>query len=246
MTVTSRSPLASAARAALALATLLLVQGCRAPHYVVVEDDAPLYADAQGDEVLARMRRHRHAPLDARPDAEVARVALTYDGQAGWAERRAVRVFDYLHPVLDDGADRTRAIRRELRELQLAELGAEWSTDDVAAIRSERVLPGMTRTQVEVAWGWPVSVEATGAPGGERWVYRDARITAVRRWVDSPWTHVGAAEGGWTGRADDARSYPAWVTVRVPVTIERVVEFDEAGKVVRVQVRRYLDDGGSS
>ncbi|MBX3469740.1 MAG: hypothetical protein KF878_22940 [Planctomycetes bacterium] len=243
MTVTPSS--AAAGRFALALAALLLTSGCRSAHYVVVEDDAPLYADAQGDEVVTRLRRHRHAPLDARPDAAADRVPLTYDGQAGWVERRAVRVFDYLHPLLDDGADKARAVRRELRELQLAELGGEWSTNDVAAIRSERVLAGMTRTQVEVAWGWPVSVEATGAPGGERWVYRDSRVTAVRRWVDSPWTHVGAADGAFAGRHDDARNYPAWVTVRVPVTIERVVEFDEAGKVVRVQVRRYLDEGSS-
>jgi outer membrane protein assembly factor BamE (lipoprotein component of BamABCDE complex) len=231
--------------ATLALAVALAAVGCRSPHYVVIEDDAPLYATPQGDEVVARMPRYHHEPLEDRPGSSAVRVPVTFEGQAGWAERNSIRTFDYLHPTLDDGQSREKAIRREVRELQLAELGSEWSNDDVAAIRAERVRPGMTRTQVEVAWGWPVSVESTGAPGGERWVYRDCQVTPVRRWVESPWSTMRGA-GASIGHHDDWRQYPAWVTVRVPVTIERVVEFDERGEVTRVQQRRYLDEAGSS
>lgn len=230
----------------LALAVSLASAGCRSPHYVVIEDGAPLYAGPQGDQVLARMPRYHHEPLGERPESGAARVALTFEGQAGWAERDSIRTFEYLNPTLDDGQSRDKAIRREVRELQLAELGAEWTNDEVAAIRAERVLPGMTRTQVEVAWGWPISVESTGAPGGERWVYRDCRVTPVRRWVESPWSSSWGADAASIGHRDEWRNYPAWVTVRVPVTIERMVEFDEHGKVTRVQVRRYLDEAGSS
>lgn len=232
--------------AALGLALALAAGGCRSPHYVVIEHDAPLYADAQGDEVLARMPRYHHEPLEAEPEAGAARVALTFAGQRGWAERETIRTFDYLSPALDDGQSRDQAIRREVRELQLAELGGEWTHDDVAAIRAERVLPGMTRTQVEVAWGWPVSVEPTGAPGGERWVYRDCQVKPVRRWVESPWSSTWTADPASVGHRDEWRSYPAWVTVRVPVTVERIVEFDEQGEVTNVRVRRYLDEGRSS
>lgn len=233
--------------ATLALAVALAAAGCRSPHYVVIQDQAPLYADAQGDEVVARMPRYHHEPLEERPASGSTRVALTFAGVTGWAERESIRTFDYLDPVLDDGQSRDQAIRREVRELQLAELGSEWSNDDVAAIRAERVLPGMSRMQVEVAWGWPVSVEPTGAPGGERWVYRDSQVAPVRRWVESPWTSTSGADmSSSIGHRDEWRQYPAWVTVRVPVTIERIVEFDEQGKVARVQVRRYLDGAGSS
>lgn len=244
--MTRRTSTHASPRRAVALAVVLAMAGCRAPHYVVIQDEAPLYADAQGDEVVARMPRYHHEPLEDSPEASAARVPITFDGQAGWAERESIRTFDYLHPTLDEGQSRDKAIRRELRELQLADLGAEWSNDDVAAIRAERVLPGMTRMQVEVAWGWPVSVESTGAPGGERWVYRDCQVTPVRRWVESPWSTTWNDGVAPVGHRDEWRQYPAWVTVRVPVTIERVVEFDEHGKVTRVQVRRYLDGAGSS
>jgi outer membrane protein assembly factor BamE (lipoprotein component of BamABCDE complex) len=232
--------------AQVALAVALLVSGCHASHYVVLEADTPLYRDATGDDVLTHMPRYHHEPLEAEPEAGAPRIALSFGGQTGFAERARVRVFDYLHPALDDGADRARAVRREVRELQLADLGGDWNTSDVEAIRAERILPGMTRTQVEVAWGWPVSVEATAQGGGERWVYRDSQVTAVRRWADNPWATTWGSDPAWVGHHDDARQYPSWVTVRVPLTVERIVEFDADGKVVRVQMRRYLDEAGSS
>lgn len=228
------------------LAVALLLSGCHASHYVVLEADAPLYGDAGGDEVVAYMPRYHHEPLEAAPEEGATRVAVAFDGRRGFADRRSVRVFDYLNPTLDDGADRARKIRREVRELQLSDLGGEWNRDDVEAIRAERILPGMTRTQVEVAWGWPVSVEASAQGGGERWVYRDSQVTAVRRWADNPWATTWGNDPEWVGHRADSRQCPSWVTVRVPVTVERIVEFDADGKVVRVQVRRYLDEAGSS
>lgn len=227
------------------LAVALLVTGCHASHYVVVDAETPLYRDAGGDEVVAHMPRYHHEPLDAAPEEGATRVAVSFSGQRGFADVQHLRVFDYLNPVLDDGADRARTIRREVRELQLADLGGDWNVNDVAAIRAERILPGMTRTQVEVAWGWPVSVEA-GATGGERWVYRDSQVTAVRRWADNPWATTWGSDPEWVGHRADGRHYPSWVTVRVPVTVERIVEFDPDGKVMRVQLRRYLDEAGSS
>lgn len=163
--------------------------------------------------MLARMPRYHHEPLDERPEAQAARVPITFEGKEGWAERRSIRTFDYLHPALDEGQSRDKAIRRELRELQLADLGAEWSHDDVAAIRAERVLPGMTRLQVEVAWGWPVSVESTGAPGGERWVYRSRPCAASstapgRRRGTTARRRSGTATSGVTTRPGSRSACP--------------------------------------
>jgi outer membrane protein assembly factor BamE (lipoprotein component of BamABCDE complex) len=231
---------------AAAVLVLAAVAGCHSAQYIVVADRTPLYRDAQGGDVVATMPRYHHEDLDEEPDAAAARVHLTFAGQAGWADRAAVRVFDYLDPALDGGADREKAVKQQLRELQLADLGKGWSPDDVAAIRKEEVLVGMTKTQVEVAWGWPVTVEPSPTPGGERWVYRDARVSAVRRWGGGGGAFdAWGASSGWLGR-EDWRGYPTWVTVRVPVTVERVVEFDPDGRVVRVHVRRYIDDAGSS
>ena len=36
--------------------------------------------------------------------------------------------------------------------------------------------------------------------------------------------------------------HPRSITIRVPVTIERVVDFDAAGRVVELHSRRLLDD----
>lgn len=228
------------------LLALLIAPGCHTPHYVVVEDQAPLYGADEGDEVIARLPRYAHADLEDEPDPDARRVRVTHEGRAGWADRSSVRVFEFLHPFLDDGADRDRVIRREVRELQLADLGEGWDDDAVEAIRNERVIVGMTRTQVEVAWGWPVTVEP-GPHGGERWIYRESVMKRMRRFADSTSTRTwGASPQPWGADREDVPNYPAWVTVRVPVTIERIVEFDEAGTVTKVKVRRYLDEAGSS
>jgi outer membrane protein assembly factor BamE (lipoprotein component of BamABCDE complex) len=234
-------------RSALAYALLVVsLAGCRATHYVVVESDAPLYRDPTSDDVVARMPRYHHEPLEALDDEPRDRIPLAFEGRRGWAERGSVRVFEYLDPSLDEGADQARTIRNEVRELQLADLGRGWSEGQLEAIRGERVLEGMTRTQVELAWGWPVTVEPTALAGGERWVYKEAQLTPVRRWADTPWTDTWGSCPAFGAHRDDWRTGPTWVTVRLPVTVERIVEFDAEGKVTTVRVRRYLGEAGPS
>lgn len=210
----------------LALAALIAVAlaGCRTSHYVVTERGAPLYRKAEGDDVLTWMPRHHHEALeDAPAEAEEGRrVALSYHGLRGYADRWDVLIFDYLDPALDQGVDRAVALGRALREVQLADMGSEWPSAHVADIRAGRVTTGMTRLEVEVAWGWPVTVESGRVPGTERWVYREATTITLPPEVG---LHPHASR-----------------TIRVPVTAERIVEFDENGRVTRVRARAVLDD----
>lgn len=216
-----------AARGAV-VALLATLVGCRTSHYVVVERGAPLYRGPSSDEVLTWIPRYHHEPLPEAPEGG-GRVALTYLGLRGFADRWDVRVFDYLDPALDGGADRELALARALREVQLKDLGAEWPSAHVAEIRAGRVVAGMTRLEVEVAWGWPLTVEHGSTPGTERWVYQRPETDVVP-----------AHEPGW--HASGSRLD----TVRLPVVVERVVEFDATGRVVRVIARAFVDDQVSS
>jgi len=244
---------------AAALLAVGLLAGCTTHHYVVVRDGAALYDAPAGGRAIATMPRYHNQPLDEEPEAAGGRVRLEYAGRRGWAARDAVRVFGYLDPDLDDGADQAETVRRELRELQIDDLGGDWDPAVVAAVRDERVLPGMTRQQVEVAWGWPTDVEGGPEPGGETWVYRTRTTKRVRRWADAtrgvsawgptywggPWDDYpwrGSYHPYW-GRGFGPGYYgPATVTYRVPVEVVTRVEFDADGAVRRVRRENRLLD----
>jgi hypothetical protein len=231
-------------RAFLALAVGLLV-GCHSHHYVVL-DEAPLYASAGSSEEVARLPRYHHEELGEEPEPRNGRVAVRYRGQVGYAPASAVRVFSYLDPALDEGDDRQETIQRELREAQLADLGGGWDADVVEAVRDGEVTRGMTRRQVELAWGWPATVRA-GSAGGERWIYYHDTYETVQRYVADAWAYPSSYSpyAGFHWAAVGRRGFycDGWIDVRLPVTEERVVELDARGRVAQVHVRRFLRSG---
>lgn len=248
--------MASLARLAL-LVSLAALVGCHESSYVVARDGEPLYGSPTGTDVVARLPRYHHEALDEDPVDEAApsRWRLEYRGQRGWASRAGVRVFEYLSPEWDEGVARDAAVRRELREVQLAEVGRDWSPRTLEAVRNDEVFVGMTRDQVELSWGWPTTVESGPRPGEERWVWRAPRTRTVRQY--SPWMgwggYYGGGFGGWGyygygggygpyGWRDDGWAWRStWVNVSVPVTEEKIVEFDASGRAVRLDERDIIE-----
>lgn len=238
------------------LLALAALAGCHESSYVVANDGEPLYGSPAGTDVVARMPRYHHEVLEEDPvdEASASRYRLEYRGQRGWASRGGVRVFEYLSPEWDEGAARDAALRRELREVQLAEVGRDWSPRTLAAVRNDEVFVGMTRDQVELSWGWPTTVESGPRPGEERWVWRAPRTRTVRQYT--PWVGWGGyygggwGYGGWGcpggygpyGWRDDGWAWRStWVNVSVPVTEEKIVEFDSAGRAVRLDERDIIE-----
>lgn len=232
------------------LAGALLLSGCHTHHYLVVQDGAPLYAAPVGDEELARLPRFHHQPLPEAPRREQGRVELRYRGRTGWVAPGAVRLFTYLHPDLDGGEERAEAVGRELRALQVETQGQGWSEPVQEAVKAGEVRRGMTRDQVELAWGWPVTVEG-GGQGGERWVYRVRSEASFDRWQPYdpwcggpfPWNDPWCGAGWRWGGCHRPLYGGGWAHTVVPVIEERRVEFDAAGKVATVEVRAYVDEG---
>ncbi len=229
--------------AASLLAAVLVVglAGCRAHHYVVVEDGAPLYAGAQDDEVLTRLRRLHHEPLRGEPLGAHGRVRVSYGGAVGYAPLHAVKTFDYLDPVFDGGESRDAAIARALREAEVEAVGRGWSPRVREAVREGEVVRGMTRRQVEAAWGWPTTIERAPGPGAERWVYRSRTTRLVRHRSEALW----AGDDIWGAYPDpiawsmwrDQTASGGWITIHVPIVYERVVVIDAAGRVEKVTTR---------
>lgn len=237
-------------RAASLFALLLLpaLSGCRSHHYLVVQEGAALHAAPQGDEVLEQLPRYHHERLAAAPEADHGRIPVTYRGKAGWVDPAAVRVFDYLDPDVDGGEDRSEVLAQQLRSAQVESEGGEWSPDQREAVKKGEVAQGMTKGQVELAWGWPVTVEPGARSGGERWIYKERRQARVDRHADAatgcasswddPWCSCWHPGWRWGG----CRLHRGgWTEVRLPVIEERRVEFDAAGRVTAIDVRRYLD-----
>lgn len=235
----------------LLLSSLALLVGCRTHHYLVVREGAALHASAQGDEVLEQLPRYHHEPLAGDPEAdEGGRVPVTFRGRAGWVDPAAVRLFSYLDPEVDGGEERAEVIAEQLRAVQVDTEGGEWSPDQREAVKKGEIRQGMSKDQVELAWGWPVTVEPGARSGGERWIYRSRRQARVEKhashdsWMgcasnwDDPWCTCWHPGWRWGG----CRLHRGgWTEVRLPVIEERRVEFDAAGRVTEVDVRRYLD-----
>jgi outer membrane protein assembly factor BamE (lipoprotein component of BamABCDE complex) len=233
-------------RKTLILLPMVLI-GCHAHHYMVVEDRAPLYAGPKSDTVIARLPRYHHEELSGSP-SDGKRVLLSYKGRLGYAPRAKLRLFDYLDPKIDDGEARDRAVRHELREATLANVGSSWSRQVVSAIRRDEVIRGMTRRQVEVAWGWPVTVQPGALPGGERWVYVSHTTSTIRQYLSDPWAYPSSCSpylpAGISGYSPFQRPWrrEGWVELRLPVTEERLVELNADGRVASARVRRYVQD----
>lgn len=135
-------------------------------HYIVRTEDAPLYADETRSMIIARMERFEdgyigHSPPEGDP------IEIEYRGIEGWANREDLRIFAYPN---NDYA-RAEAVALNRREVILE--GKDWPPSIKQAIRESRLEKGMTREQVELAWGHATHVSpiAPQDGGGERWVF---------------------------------------------------------------------------
>ena len=228
---------------------LVALTGCYGHHALVVSERAPVYAAPRGEQVIGSLPRYHHQPLDDAPEPEARRVSLRFEGRVGWVARPDLRLFDYLDPIWDAGADQRQTVDAELRALELEEVGQDWNPSVVEQVRDGQIEAGFTREQVQVAWGWPPQVEPGAAPGSQRWIYRDRGVRRVRRWIE-PFPYGGFYPAfryvpgyGYAPQAWSPGFYhPRSISLRVPVTIERVVEFDPDGRVVEISRRQLVDD----
>ncbi|RMG09564.1 MAG: hypothetical protein D6731_19250 [Planctomycetota bacterium] len=248
------------ARSFVLLALVLPLVACHRVHYVALEE-APLYAGPEGELRIATLPRFHHEPLAGRPRVVGDRLALPFEGQRGWVPRRAVRLVEALHPRWDGGEDEGRAVGHALRDAQVRAYGGDWDPVLREAVRRGQVRVGMTRRQVEVAWGWPLTVEPLSGGGGERWLYRSRREEILRGDVRDPTLGWGWSPGtgpfvpGPCGEPlpslrpwawsrpwawDGLRA--GWVELRLEVVEERAVVFGPDGRVRDLRVRRLLDD----
>ncbi len=217
---------------AVGLLVLAAASGCRSYHYVVRTDGAPLYADEDGEDVIGRMDQFHHESLGV-GDPTGDRVEVTYQGREGYADPADVRVFSYDSGTFARAQDRNDQVRHNLREVILET--TPWPRRVEAAIRDDRLLKGMTREQVELAWGLPNTIVPDGrGGGGERWVFRITRYEE-REAVHSGYTyaHFRSYGGcGSYGRSIHAPIYTTYVTrYTVPVSFRRDVYFDADGRL---------------
>lgn len=219
----------------------VLACGCQVHEYVVAHDEVPLYATPGCDRVVERMPLGHHERVEGADDDHGV-VKVTFNGRTGYAKKSDVNLLSYVHPELDEGQDREETVGRAVRDVTVSSAGKDWGDDTKEAIRDGRVLDGMTREQVELAWGWPRTIEPLANPsGGERWIYRrrgyeylDSVSGSSHRFRPSRYAACGpyAFESGGA-------------YYRLPVVEEKIVEFRD-GKVARSYVRRYYDvDGGA-
>lgn len=217
-----------------------LMSGCRVHEYVVAREEVPLFATPLCDKVVEKMPLGHHERISASERRGVVKVE--FHGHTGYAKVSDLKVLSYMHPELDEGADREETVGRAVRDVTVKAAGKDWNDDVKDAVRDGRVTDGMSREQVELAWGWPRTIEPLANPsGGERWIYRrkgyetlDSTLSANKRFRPARTTQPGP----WS--LDSAGGY-----YRLPVIEERVVEFS-GDKVSRSYVRRYYDVEGSS
>lgn len=217
------------------LLAALLVAGCTQHHYLVLEDGVPLYATPHSEEVLAELPQYHHEPLADEPQVHGRRVRLEYRGQFGWAPRGKVDTFGYLAPALDGGDERERVVQGRIREARLR--GVDWPSEVVEAVRAGEIFRGMTREQVEVAWGWPSKLQRLEAR--ERWVWEKDDVEVVHSYQPYVYYAPYGCGPGAVGRGGLGwRTGAAWVTHRIPVTRRRSVVFDAKGRVIQIDQER--------
>ncbi len=149
--------------------------GCTDYHYIVRTEDAPLYADEYRSSIIERMERLSDGHI-GHGEPEGDPIEIEYAGREGWANREDLLIVSFPHG--DYGAA-DESIRRARREIILE--GKEWPAEAKQAIREDRLLQGMTKEQVQLAWGRPTSIRPLapapgGAPGGEAWTYQHIHV----------------------------------------------------------------------
>jgi hypothetical protein len=230
-----------ASLAALLILVVATASGCRVHEYVVAREEVPLYATPLLDKVVDRMPLGHHERI-SEADEKRGVVKVEFHGRTGYARVSDLKMLSYMHPELDEGADRDDTVGRAVRDVTVKAAGTDWTDDVKDAVRDGRVTDGMTREQVELAWGWPRTIEPLANPaGGERWIYRrrgyeclDSTLSAAKRFRPARSTQPGP----WS--LDSAGAY-----YRLPVIEERVVEFS-GDRVLRSYVRRYYDVEGTT
>jgi hypothetical protein len=224
-----------------ALGLCAVLGGCRVQEYVAAKDEVPLYSSPSCDKVVDMIPLGHHERVLA-GESETGIFKVAYNGREGYVRGGDLRVLSYVHPQLDEGQDRESSVGRVVREVAVEHAGAGWSDDIRDAIRDGRVLDGMTREQVELAWGWPRTIEALATPtGGERWIYRRHGYETFEGSVASRRFHPYRADYSQNSWNTDGR----YRYYRMPVVEERVVEFADK-KVARSYVRRYYDVDGTT
>lgn len=223
------------------LALMGLASGCRVHEYVVAGDEVPLYATPAFDRVVDHMPLGHHERI-SEEDSKHGVVKVEFHGRTGYAKASDLKTLSYTRPELDEGADREETVGRAVRDVTVKAAGRDWTDDVKDAVRDGRVTDGMSREQVELAWGWPRTIEPlANPPSGERWIYR-------RRGYECLDGTMGSGKRFRPARTSQPSPWgiePGAGYYRLPVIEERVVEF-QGDKCTRSYVRRYYDVEGTT
>jgi hypothetical protein len=172
-------------------ALLLLAAGCSTNYDGIVRvEDAPLFGDESRTIVIARMKRFDDVYLGHSAPESNPLKAKWHDLK-GYANAQDLRIFSYPN---NDYA-RGYAVAQNRREVVLE--GKDWPEPTKQAIRENRIENGMTKEQVELAWGRPNSVRPL-PPAGEQWVWDRNEVFARDE----------VAYYGWPGGSRFYYAYP--------------------------------------
>lgn len=217
---------------------LAALSGCRTYHYVVRAEGAPLYADLERSLVVDRMDRLDDGEIGVfEPDGDP--VEIEYRGRTGYANRSDLRIFSYS----EYSEDPPRAIFEQRREVILE--GKDWPVEVEGAIREDRILPKMTREQVELSWGPATTIRSEGDGDIEVWTYERTHYDVHQhvRYHYYPRVHYGFGYGygygrrcgrgfGYHGFGYEFGWQPYYETVVYARPERRHVRFDEDGRVI--------------
>ncbi len=214
---------------------LAALSGCRTHHYVVRTEGAPLYADEARSAVVDRMERLADGEI-GHFEPEGDPIEIDYRGRSGFANRSDLRLFSYA--PASEHAD--RVISDERREVVLE--GKDWPPEVERAIREDRLLPKMTREQVELSWGVPATIRSEGEV--EVWTFERTHydVHPYVRYHHHPRVYYGFGYGRGYGRCGRGYGYygfsyefalePSYETVVYARPERRFVRFDEDGRVI--------------
>ena len=143
-------------------AVLCLGAGCKSYHYIVRTNGAPLYEDDDRREIATKMERLEDGVVK---DLDEDPVKIRYRGMTGYANRKDIRVFRCDER---EARNHDHTVFWNRREVHLE--GKDWPEGVKQAIRDSRVENGMTREQVELAWGRPTGTQSLEG-GAEKWTF---------------------------------------------------------------------------
>ena len=151
-----------------ALLLLLAGLGCSRTGYVVIQEDLPVYVDADLGKVADRLHLYAYGEVDSaiRPGGDVVPIIYGYGGppRTGFVRRAGLRLFD---APKDRSAFRFEASKTVVREARMSET---WPEETLRVVEEGRVEIGMTKGMVLAAYGHPQGV--TPLTGGrELWDY---------------------------------------------------------------------------